>query len=272
MSDKPYLRDIQYKDSRNLAARINLHQLFGTSRVSFPEWALDFYGFVSGDKVLDVGCGTGDFWNAIRKRLPRDLHLTLTDFSPGMLEKCREVTAGLAARYEEADVGFLPYQDGSFDKAVAHFMLYHADSQEKALSELVRVVKPAGMIGIATGGDQHMRRLLEVGRSIDQTMPSDYKYGSRFMENAADHLLPKFFRGVAKHGHDDALKVTDPSPLLEYLRSTPTFPSENASFMTAYEAIVLGEIQEKGSFDIGRRSVLYVCTEPWRQGDVALGR
>lgn len=100
----------------------------------------------SDDRVLDAGCGVGD---QVLLVAPHAGHVTAIDFAPQMVERCRQRVGGQFSNVaiEVADVTGLPYQDGSFDKAVSIAVLQYLnpDEVEKMFSEVKRVVKPGGI-------------------------------------------------------------------------------------------------------------------------------
>jgi ubiquinone/menaquinone biosynthesis C-methylase UbiE len=61
MSDQNAVRK-QYADSKNLSIRTSLHQKYSTNSVPFPDWIFSHYEFFAGCRILELGCGTGDFW------------------------------------------------------------------------------------------------------------------------------------------------------------------------------------------------------------------
>ncbi len=94
---------------------------------------------ISGD-VLDLCAGTLDFSAALR----RSRSVTAVDFCPEMME------AGAAkapwATLVTADARELPFPDASFDAAVAGFGLRNVPESERALAEVVRVLRPGGVL------------------------------------------------------------------------------------------------------------------------------
>jgi SAM-dependent methyltransferase len=85
--------------------------------------------------VLDAGCGTGEFAALIAAP-----DVTCIDSSPAAVAAVR--ARGLNAVL--ADVQELPFADGTFDVAVANWMLYHVPDRARAIRELARVLTPAG--------------------------------------------------------------------------------------------------------------------------------
>ena len=123
MSEQEFVRE-QYATDANLCARIELHERFSTSTLSYPRWVFDGYDFAAAADVLEVGCGNGLMWRENLDRLPDGWRLTLTDLSPGMVHTVREAL-GDRAEYAVADAQELPFDDASFDAVIANHMLFH---------------------------------------------------------------------------------------------------------------------------------------------------
>jgi ubiquinone/menaquinone biosynthesis C-methylase UbiE len=102
----------------------------------------------SGSKVLDVAAGNGNVTLAAARRW---CEVTSTDYVPALLERGRERAAAerLAVDFRQADAEALPFLDGSFDAVVSTFGVMFTADQDKAASELLRVCKPGGKIGLA---------------------------------------------------------------------------------------------------------------------------
>jgi ubiquinone/menaquinone biosynthesis C-methylase UbiE len=102
----------------------------------------------SGARVLDVAAGNG---NATLAAARRWCDVVSTDFVPALLERgrARASAEGLPVRFEQADAENLPFPDASFDAVISTFGVMFTPNQEKAASELARVCKPGGRIGLA---------------------------------------------------------------------------------------------------------------------------
>ena len=107
--------------------------------------ALDLRG---AERVLDVAAGNG---NATLAAARRWCDVTSTDYVAALLERgrARASAEGLAVRFEVADAENLPYADASFDVVLSTFGVMFTPNQEQAASELARVYKPGGKIGLA---------------------------------------------------------------------------------------------------------------------------
>jgi len=102
----------------------------------------------AGSRVLDVAAGNG---NATLAAARRWCDVTSTDYVSALLEagRMRAQAEGHAIRFQEADAENLPFPDASFDAVMSTFGVMFTANQHKAASELARVCKPGGQIGLA---------------------------------------------------------------------------------------------------------------------------
>jgi ubiquinone/menaquinone biosynthesis C-methylase UbiE len=100
------------------------------------------------DRVLDVAAGNG---NASLAAARHFADVTSTDYVPELLEqgRMRAEAEGLPVAFQVADAEALPFADASFDVVLSTFGVMFAPDQERAASELVRVVRPGGRSGLA---------------------------------------------------------------------------------------------------------------------------
>jgi phosphatidylethanolamine/phosphatidyl-N-methylethanolamine N-methyltransferase len=109
--------------------------------------ALDRMGIKPGDKILEVGVGTG-----INASLyPKHCHVTGIDFSALMLEKARERVAKKGVknvRLKEMDAANLTFADSSFDIVYAPYVISVVSDPVKVVNEMRRVCRPGGKIVI----------------------------------------------------------------------------------------------------------------------------
>jgi SAM-dependent methyltransferase len=106
--------------------------------------ALDVH---STERVLDVATGSG---NAALAAARRGCDVVGLDYVPALLERARIRTAaeGLDASFVEGDAERLPFKGASFDVVSSVFGAMFSPNQEQTASELMRVVKPGGRIGL----------------------------------------------------------------------------------------------------------------------------
>jgi len=119
-----------------------------------------FAGVQSGQRVLDVACGTG----VVAITAARiGANVTGLDLTPELLERARE-NSGVAevdVDWREGDVEALPFQDGAFDVVLSQFGHMFAPRPEVAIREMLRVLKPSGTIAFSTWPPE-----LLIGRSF----------------------------------------------------------------------------------------------------------
>jgi ubiquinone/menaquinone biosynthesis C-methylase UbiE len=102
----------------------------------------------SGQTVLDVAAGNG---NASLAAARRWCDVTSTDYVGALLDRARERAQAerLMIKFREADAEALPFADASFDIVMSTFGVMFTPDQDHAASELVRVCKRGGKIGMA---------------------------------------------------------------------------------------------------------------------------
>lgn len=98
-------------------------------------------------RILDVGCGTGEFATRILELFPEASLLGIDLLEPH-LERARARCAGLGgrARFEQRDAFDLGLPPASFDLAVCRHMLQAVPEPERVVAELVRVTRPGGRV------------------------------------------------------------------------------------------------------------------------------
>ncbi|HEY0490570.1 MAG TPA: class I SAM-dependent methyltransferase [Telluria sp.] len=100
------------------------------------------------ERVIDIAAGNGNATLAAARRFAR---VTSTDYVPALLEKgrVRAAAEGLSVTFREADAEALPFPDASFDAALSTFGVMFTPDHARSASEMMRVVRPGGRIGLA---------------------------------------------------------------------------------------------------------------------------
>jgi ubiquinone/menaquinone biosynthesis C-methylase UbiE len=124
------------------------YAIVGTTLQIVGEQLCEALDLRAGSKVLDVAAGNG---NATLAAARRWCDVTSTDYVPALLKCGRERAAAehLTVEFREADAEALPFADASYDAVLSTFGVMFTPDQDKAASELARVCKSGGKIGLA---------------------------------------------------------------------------------------------------------------------------
>lgn len=139
------------KQAREHASRLELRAR-ADSEIAARDEYVSLLGVAPGERVLDVGCGSGAVTRTLAQRVAPRGRAVGVDMSPALLEVARELAneAGLGAAidFKEGDCRALPFPDASFDVVVAATTLSHVPDVGRAIAEMVRVTRPGGRIGV----------------------------------------------------------------------------------------------------------------------------
>ena len=130
-----------------------------------------FKEFAGARKILDVGCGTGEFG---RHRPSPDVEIHGVDVDAGAVERAQRFETAICLDLETAP---LPYEAASFDGVLAKDILEHVHDPGRLVREIHRVLRPGGVL------------VASVVMAKPRAVWSDYTHVRGFTERAARMLL-----------------------------------------------------------------------------------
>ncbi len=145
-----------------------------------------------GQKVLDVGCGTGTLALLAQQRHPGvEVHAIDGDGEVLALAREKAARAGAGVRFERAMAWELPYPDGTFDRVASSLMFHHlaADDKRRTAEEILRVLRPGGALLLADFGSPRS----PPGRAIAGAL----RWFERLAHRRDDDLVHRFDDNLA---------------------------------------------------------------------------
>jgi len=131
-----------------------------------------------GEKVLDVGCGTGTLAIAAARRVQGTGEVQGIDASPEMVALARRKAKrrGIEAAFQVAPIEVLPFPADHFDLVLSTFMLHHLpdDVKSQGFAEIRRVLKPGGRFLAVDLADSSRTLVGRLTRLIGHTMGDGY--------------------------------------------------------------------------------------------------
>ncbi|MBN1656677.1 MAG: class I SAM-dependent methyltransferase [Deltaproteobacteria bacterium] len=140
----------------------------------------------AGTSLLDVGCGMGHALGIVARRNPQ-LLLTGVDLSQKMVQRARREHRGVAnLLFQQGDAMALPFEPETFDLVMSTASIKHWPDPIRGLSQMYRVLKPAGRILVMeadsncsrAAADNFVRRWRWINRL---TLPVVTEYFIRFV-------------------------------------------------------------------------------------------
>jgi SAM-dependent methyltransferase len=132
---------------------------------------IDFAGIAGGERVLDVGCGTGSLAFTLAKN-PKLGNISAIDFSPIYIDHCKRLNSDPRLRFQVGDACTLPFEDAAFDHCASLLVLAFIPRVEVAVREMRRVTRPGGIVAAAMwdarGGLVMSRMFWDTAAMLDQ--------------------------------------------------------------------------------------------------------
>ena len=172
-----------------------------------------------GARVLDVAAGNG---NATLAAARRWCDVVSTDYVGALLEagRARALAEGHKIQFQEADAEALPFADDSFDVVLSIFGVMFTPNQEQAASELARVCRPRGRIGLANWTPESF--IGQVFKTIGKYVPPAAGVKSPALWGTSQRiqeLFGKTARAIRTSNRDFVFRYRSPQHWLDVFRS-----------------------------------------------------
>jgi ubiquinone/menaquinone biosynthesis C-methylase UbiE len=149
------------------------------SRLLAPGF-IAFAGVKNGDRVLDVGTGTGSLGSAVEAGMPAS-QIFGVDPSEGFITYAQKNAKSGRAHYEVGDAQALKFKDASFDNTLALLVMNFIPNHDKAIAEMRRVTRPQGIVSACVwdydAGMQMLRFFWDEAIALDPAIePKDERH------------------------------------------------------------------------------------------------
>jgi ubiquinone/menaquinone biosynthesis C-methylase UbiE len=253
----------QYIDSKNFMARVELNRKFGKNPYKWTLWLFDQIKFQKDAKILELGGGNALLWRSNLNRIPKNIHIVLSDLSEGMLDDAKKILGNAVDKFELEiiDAQQIPYPQDSFNIIIANLMLYHVPNRKKALHEISRVLKNDGTFYATAFSAQYMKELTELIYNFNKKNYNPLKLLAHAfgLENGKKQLT-EYFEDVKLIKYNDLFEVTEAKPLVNFvLSSSNVINHDEIEDFTIYTQNI---IHDKGKLKIKKDSGLFVAKKP----------
>lgn len=171
------------------------YAVVGTTLQIVGEQLCESLDLRAGSHVLDVAAGNGNVTLAAARRFCR---VVSTDYVTPLLEagQARAQAEGLQVHFEHADAENLPYADGQFDAVVSTFGVMFTANHARAASEMLRVCRPGGKIGLANWTPDSF--IGDLFKLIGRHAPPPAEMPSPALWGKPEYLASLFGQGVRR--------------------------------------------------------------------------
>lgn len=166
----------------------------------------------NGERVLDVGCGTGDHVASLAAE--HGIAPYGVDIAP---DRCRRSPT---IRFAIASADRLPFPAGQFDKVMCNYALYYVDDWNGAVEEMLRVTVPSGRILITGPAIDNNAQLYELHRQAFGEISEIDRVAHGFLERHVEPLLSQ--RGITYDvaTYDNKVTFGKPEQLIRHYQTT----------------------------------------------------
>jgi SAM-dependent methyltransferase len=176
-----------------------------------PRFA-DYAGIAAGERVLDIGCGPGALTTELVGRLGAEA-VSAVDPSEPFVAAARERHPGVDVRRAAAEE--LPFEDGTFDAALAQLVVHFLTDPVAGIRELARVTRDGGVVAACVwdhgGGRGPLSPFWQAAHELEPGVRDE-----SHLPGAREGELPEFFEAAGlRELEDGSLEVSVEHPTFE---------------------------------------------------------
>jgi ubiquinone/menaquinone biosynthesis C-methylase UbiE len=239
---------------------------YGLNPESLQKWIFSKIQIQDYERILELGCGTGELWLENSKDIPSTCSIVLSDFSKEMVNKAEDnlKPLNLPFKFEIIDAEEIPYPNQVFDVVIGCHMLYHMPNIDKALKSISRVLKPGGRFISTTISQRHIRELIEFLSEFGLYSKERKKLFSEFQNETGRAILEPFFSDINLYEYVNHVIIKSVDPLMNYIESM--FPVEEfpdfKEKKDEVEGAILNILKTQSKFEITGITGLFEAKKP----------
>jgi len=239
----------------------------GTNPRPWREWLFDRVAQCDPFHILELGSGSGVFWEENLGRLGMRWEIVVSDLSAANVERCKNrIGTRRGFDFQQIDAYSIPYPDDYFDVVIADHLLHRISNPEQVLREIRRVLRWGGKLLVSAIGK---RNLLEMEglvfatypfSELDQAFPENRKTFS--LDTGVEFLRP-LFHDIRLECYSDTLVVTDGSALVDSIYALNRLAGDQTIIREEDRDRLRGSIDgilaQRGAVRIHKDTGLFTC-------------
>lgn len=254
--------------NNTVADIINIHS---KNKQDIRDIILNFVNIQSVRTILDLGCGTGFFTKALKRRVHSNAHLTGIDYcinnKNDFLNTCQ--TAGFKGEFINSDLPVLKEIDkNKFDLILCSYALYFFP---EVIPQISKMLKNDGLFIIITHTNRHLNELNSLVKrifkenniTIEQNLPYE-KLVNNFSDKNGYQLLSQWFKNIEIIEFKNSLVFLekDFSDFIKYFKhKAPFFIKNNKGLQNQIINLLEKDIKTMKSFEINKDDVIFICSK-----------
>jgi ubiquinone/menaquinone biosynthesis C-methylase UbiE len=204
-----------------LKKRLETNKLYGTRDIT--PWILKLVDPKSAQRILDVGCGSGEQVIPYAKKVGARGQVVGTDISPQLLREVRKKASSSGVKVmpirHDANKPF-PFDSEYFDTVSCCFTIYHVKNLEKLILEFQRLLKRGGRAFITIPDPKNNEELFRIHQKITGKMPIMPR---NFFKFKIERCLNETFRKTRYHVFRNTVIFPTKEHLISYYKATQLF-------------------------------------------------